>query len=369
MKFKCKTEDIAHAFQLLVSVIPGRTPRPTLNNVKIETKENSLELSATDSEIALSYVIDGVAVEEPGVVSIPGNHMSSILRETFDAEVAFSAEGESCELQTADSVYRISGDDPHNFPFIPLIDEDVGSIELPVSVMRDAIRKTAFATSREKTRYALNGILTKISGNKLEMVSTDGKRLARISKELPQGIDGEISAIVPTKAMQLIERIGEGAGEGEKLQLSLKENIVQLRMPNITLCAKLVDGNFPNYEEVIPTDYTKRITLNCALLNSGMRRASLFTSEESRAVQFTLAGEILTLQSHSDVAGEAKIELKVEGNEHEIDVAFNPEFLLDVLRVTVSETLDIEFMDFNRPVLIKSEEGYVNVIMPISASP
>jgi len=266
-------------------------------------------------------------------------------------------------------VYRISGDDPHNFPFIPLLDDDASAVELPVAVIRNAIHKTAFATSREKTRYALNGILIKISSNKLEMVATDGKRLALVTKELLQGVDSEISAIVPTKAMQLVERIGEGAREEDKLQLSLKENIAQLEMPNITLCGKLVDGTFPNYEEVVPTDYTKRITLNCALLNSGMRRASLFTSEESRAVQVTLAGDLLTLRSHSDIAGDAKIELKVEGNEHEIDVAINPEFLLDVLRVTVSETLDIEFMDFNRPILIKSEEGYVNVVMPISASP
>jgi DNA polymerase-3 subunit beta len=340
-----------------------------LNNIRIESKENSLVLAATDSEVALQVVIEATSVETPGVISIPGNYVASILRETLDEEVAVSAEGESCELLARDSVYRIAGDDPHNFPFIPFIEEEIEAVELPVGVITDGIRKTIFATSKEKTRFALNGILVKLNENKLEMVATDGKRLALIGKELPKGVERAVNAIVPTKAMQLVERIAEGVPKENMLRLNLKENIVQFRLPNITLCAKLLEGSFPKYEEVIPKDYTKRVALNTGAFHSGMRRAALFTGEESKSVQFALRGGILTLRSHSDLAGDAKIELSIEGNEHEVDLSFNPEFLIEVLRVTAAETLNIEFSDFNRPVLLKSEEGYLNLVMPISTGP
>ena len=365
MNFKCKTSEITRAFQLLTSVIPARSPRPALNNVKIEGKEDRLELCATDSEIALQITIQGVSVETPGIISIPGGSVAAILRETSDEEILFTSEAERCALKTRDSVYELSGDDPHNFPFVPFI-EEAQAVELPVPALRESIGKTAFSTGKEKTRFALNGILLEISGNTMKMVATDGKRLSLITKELTQSVGEDLSAIVPTKAMNLVERITEGA---EVAQLSLHESIIQFRVNEVTLCAKLVDGNFPSYNEVIPDDYTKFAKVDTATFFSGVRRAALFTSEDSRSIQMSLCGSKLQLKSRSEMAGNAEIEMEVENEGDLVEIAFNPDFLVDVLRVTSEPKFDLIYMDFNRPVLLKSEENYLNLIMPISASP
>ena len=363
MKIKSKTIQISEAFQLLSSVIPARSPRPTLNNIKIETKDNTVELSATDSEIALRYTLSEVEILEPGVVSIPASKVAAILRETSDETVELESQGEEFLIRTLDSSYRLVGDDPHNFPFVPFID-DATSISIPSKLVSSCIQKTSFATSKEKTRYALNGILVSISDTSVKMVATDGKRLAFVEETF----DGEpvesFEAIVPTKAMSILERLADGEAA---VAISAQENLVQFVTGSVLLCAKLVEGTFPNYHEVIPTDYSKSVSVNKEMLFSAVRRASLFTSEESKAVNLNVKDRTITLKSHSDTAGDAQIQIPIEQDE-ELEIAVNPEFLIDLLRVSDNENIVLEFMDFNRPLVIKPAEGYVNVIMPISAT-
>ena len=363
MKIKSKTHQISEAFQFLYSVIPARSPRPTLNNVKIETKDDSVELSATDSEIALRYTLTEVEILELGVVSIPASNVTAILRETSNETVELESQGEEFFIRTLDSSYRIVGDDPHNFPFIPFID-DAASISIPSNLVSSCIQKTSFATSKEKTRYALNGILVSISGTTVEMVATDGKRLALVEKTFEGQAVESFEAIVPTKAMSILERLAEGDAP---VAISVQENLVQFVTGSVMLCAKLVEGTFPNYREVVPANYSKSISVNKEMLFSAVKRASLFTSEESKAVNLSAKDQTITLKSHSDAAGDAQIQIGVEQDE-EMEIAVNPEFLIDLLRVSDNEDIVLEFMDFNRPLVIKPAEGYLNVIMPISAT-
>jgi len=363
LKVQFKTNQLSEAFQLLSSVIPIRSPRPTLNNVKIESRDGSVELSATDSEIALRYLISDVEIIEGGVISIPASKVTAILRETLDETVELESQGEEFWIRSKDSSYRIAGDDPHNFPFIPFIAE-ASSISVPSQLIANCIQKTSFATSKEKTRYALNGILLSISGYNLAMVATDGKRLALVQKTFEAQVEEHLEAIIPTKAMSILERVGES---NSSVAISIQENLVQFVIGRLTLCAKLVEGTFPNYREVVPTNYSKKLLVNKEMLLSAVKRASLFTSEESKAVNLIAKDSILTLKARSDVTGDAQIQIVIEQKE-ELDIAVNPEFLIDILRVSDEENIVLEFMDFNRPLLIKPVEGYINVIMPISAT-
>lgn len=363
MKFYCKTSLLSSAFQLLAPVIPGRTPRPVLNNVKIETKENGIELLATDSEIAIRCVIPDSKVEEQGAVSIPASNIAAILRETSDDEVMLKSDGAACEIRSRDSVYKVHGDDPHNFPFVPFIEKGQ-SLELPASQFIEAVRKTVFSTAREKTRYALNGLLVNISGNKLEMVATDGKRLALISKQLEKAVEKPVTALVPKKAMEIVERISGNEGV---IFVDVLEQVIQLRLRDVTLCGRLVEGSFPKYEEVIPKDFTRQLKVSVGPFHSAVRRAALFTSEDSKAVRVQLRENVMVVRSSSELSGQAEIELPVDYQGGEMEIAFNPEFLLDLLRVVSQDSLVFEFTEADKPVVIRAEEGYLNLVMPITS--
>ena len=365
MKFKTSTKSLSTVFQLLDTVVLNRSPRPTLSNVKIETKnDKTLEISGTDSEIAVRYILEDVIIDTPGIVSIPSANIATLLKETSDQEISFSSDENRCEIQSTDGSYRFFTDDPHNFPFLPFIDTS-NSIPLPYAQFVSGIRKTIFAAAKEKTRFALNGLYFNMTATELEMVATDGKRLSKILIPIsPPGDSIEnCSAILPKKAMDMLDKINITEDE---ITFEISDNLVQFNLKNITICAKLVEGSFPNYHEVIPTGYTKQIKIDTDTLSSAVRRASLFTSEESRSIMFCVREDVLIIESKSEVSGEAKIQIPIEYSGEDIDIVINPEFLGDVLRVSTDKDVCIEFMEANKPLLIRCGENYCNVIMPIS---
>ncbi|MBI2191568.1 MAG: DNA polymerase III subunit beta [Planctomycetes bacterium] len=364
MKFITKPVLLANAFQLVGGVIPANSPRPALNNIRLETKGGGVELIGTDTEVALRSLIRDVRVEQEGVVSIPPSNLALIMRETRDEEVVFQAEGNVCEIRSPRSRYRIQGDDPHNFPFVPFI-ESGKSMEFQVGDFLESIRRTIFATAKEKARFALNGVLLEMSGQDFQMVATDGKRLSMVSKTLEQKVEGKIFAIVPRKAMELFERIAAGR-EQEKLLLDVQEALIQFRVSDVTLSAKLVEGNFPNYREVIPKEYPIRLELPAAPFHSDLQKAAYMASDTSRVVYIGFKKGMLTFKSSNEGVAEAELEMPVEYDNKELVLGFNPEYLADILKVLASGTFRMEFAEVNRPVLVRADEGYLNLIMPIT---
>jgi DNA polymerase-3 subunit beta len=356
------TSRITEAFQLLLTVVPGRSPRPVLNNVRIEASDKGVDLSGTDSDLGLRYVIPDAAVDEPGVVCIPIAQVAGLLRETADEEVTFSTSGNIGEVFTRDSTCKVLGEDPHTFPAIPFVEGDA-TLELPVPLLLDGIRKTAFATAKEKTRYALNGVLFNLEGTRLDMVATDGKRLSRATKQVPGAAPAPVYVIVPKKCLDVLERFSTTQGN---YRINLQENLVHFRAAPLSLCAKLVEGMFPKYQQVIPQDYTNRITMSIPILASAARRAAIFTSEDTKSIQLVLGAGTMTVRCQSELTGEAVITLPIEYGGPEMTFALNPEFLVEALRAMPGEVFSFEFGAVDQPVILRSGEEYLNLIMPIT---
>ncbi|MBI5628417.1 MAG: DNA polymerase III subunit beta, partial [Candidatus Rokubacteria bacterium] len=230
-------------------------------------------------------------------------------------------------------------------------------------VLRDMLTQTSFAISHDESRYALNGILFSVQGKALRLVATDGHRLALAVRPLVDD-PTPVSGIVPRKAVQEIARI---VGSGEEVQVAITDNQFVLQMPNFLLMARLIEGTFPNYEQVVPKEHPKRITMARGALTAALRRVSVLAEERTKPVKFTLTPGALKLSAYHPDFGEAEESLEVEYAGEEVTIGFNSRYVLDAIGAQVAEQVVIELKDSLSPGVIKSfeEEGALCVIMPM----
>jgi len=224
-----------------------------------------------------------------------------------------------------------------------------------------------FAVARESTRYALNGILWEVRGKKLTLVATDGRRLAKSIVTLASAADAKLAEqriIVPAKTMALLDRIG--GEETEKVTVRFVDNQIAIVAGPVVVSSKLVEGNFPKYEDIIPTDYDKKVTLGTDAALSAVRRAALLASEESKGIKLSLSKGALVFSSRAPETGDAQIDMAVDYNGEPIEIGFNPQFLIDVLRVVRAEEIDIHLGDSDRPGMIKTGSDFLYIVMPVN---
>lgn len=368
MKAICDRAMLNDAFQMAQSVVNVRSPKPALQCVRMEAAGKQLRLLATDLEVGIRLTLtEGMQVEEEGVSLLPADRVGSILKELNSETVSLTGEQTNGLIETADSRFSIMGDDPADFPSVPDFGAD-GATEIEAGKLSAMIHRTVFATAREAARYALNGVLWEIKGKEIRLVATDGHRLA-ISKGQckSEGSAGQISAIVPTKAVQLIDRVIQSA---ETVAVQIGEKDLLVRADNVVVYTRLVDGHFPQYEDVVPKDSDKTAELNTSEFRAAVRRAALLTNEESRGVKMSFQGNQLVLSSRAPEMGEARIQMPVkfespEGNAV-FEIAFNPLFMLDVLKVVEGETIKLQMKSSNKPGLIREGNHYIHVIMPVN---
>ncbi|MBN2584806.1 MAG: DNA polymerase III subunit beta [Planctomycetes bacterium] len=366
MKAVCDRAILSDAFQMALGVVSQRSPKPALQCVKFETTKKELRLLATDLEVGIRISLtEGMDVSEIGEALLPGDRVGAILKELTSEKVTLAVKDTSAVLETEDSRFAIMGDNPASFPAVPDFGKD-GSTELEAETLRGMIHRTIFATAREAARYALNGVLWEVDGKEVRLVATDGHRLALAKGECKGGKSaGKVSAIVPTKAMQLIERSIQNA---ETVEVQIGEKELLVKAGNVVIYSRLVDGHFPKYEDVIPKDSDKKAKLDTAALLSAVRRASLLTNEESRGVRLAFKAKQLVLSSRAPEMGEAKVTMaaEFEGSDDEFEVAFNPYFLIDVLKVVNGDSVTLQMKSANKPGLIREGNHYVHVIMPVN---
>jgi DNA polymerase-3 subunit beta len=229
------------------------------------------------------------------------------------------------------------------------------------------VNQTLFAAARESTRYAFNGVLVTAKGKKITFVATDGRRLAMASGDIPTA--GKMSkeglkAIVPAKALQLVDKVVDDPEDSVGFQL--RDNQVIFHTPDCTLTSNLVEGQFPPYEDVIPKDTDKKMTAATADFMSAIKRASLLTTEESKGVRMHFSKKGLVLTSRSPEAGEATVNFPCKFEGPEIEIGFNPQFLVDALRVVDADEITMEMSAPNRPGLVKAGANFLYVIMPVN---
>ncbi len=363
MKIKCQTASLHNAFQLAGSVVQQRPTRPILADVLLCASEGRIELQATDLEIGIRLEVVGGEITEEGNVALPQARVASILRETAEETAEIRTDEGHCVITTSDSEFRLPTEVAEEFPELPTFDE-AKSYDFDRKDFVEMVTKTSFAAHKGKHRYALNGVLIVVKPSKVEMVATDGRRLAHIERKMKSPAGTSESIIVPTKALDEIIKVL--ADDDEKIRVNIGENQVVAKTLHAVVSSRLVEGHFPPYDSVIPKDHEKKVDLEKERFHSAVRRAALLTSQDSSSVTLCFAKNGLQVRSSAPETGEAKVVLPIEYGGGEVEISFNPEFLTEFLRVLEDETVRLEFRDGSSAGLFRAGKDFLYVVMPVS---
>jgi DNA polymerase III subunit beta len=366
MKANFNRTNLAEALNLVTSVVPSRTPKPILRCLQIIASEKNVHICATDFEVGINYTLNEVQVESPGEVVVPADRLAAIVRESTDDVLVIESSENVCEIKGADSHFTIYSQEPGQFPVVPDF-QDKAQIKVGLSDLQTGIGQTLFSTAKESSRYAINGVLWEIKEKKLYLVATDGRRLARSRVALasaPSKDEIPANMIVPAKAMALLDKIG--SGDKDVVSAKTVDNQILICCANVVISSNLVEGNFPKYEDIIPTGYDKKLTLSTEATLSAVRRASLLTSEESRGIKMIVEKDKLVFTGKAPETGDAQIDMAIDYQGEPVEIGFNPQFLVDVLRVIKTPEFEMELGQPDRPGLIKSGTDFLYVVMPIN---
>jgi DNA polymerase-3 subunit beta len=364
MKVKFNRSALQEALTLVTGIIPARTPKPILQCLRITTQDNTVRISGTDLEIGITCSVAQVEITEPGDIVVPADKLFSIVRETLDDVLALESSESAVHLVGSDSRFTIYSHDPQQYPAVPGFDGPA-DIEVKLQRLQEGIEQTVFAAAKESTRYALNGILWEVSGKKLSLVATDGRRLAKAvvaldkSASLPEG-----RIIVPSKTMNLLHKIP--AQNDSVMSVKFSGNQIVLSCETTVVSSTLVDGNFPKYEDIIPKDYTKKLTLSVSSALSAVKRAALLANEDSKGIRLALDKDTLVFTSRAPDTGDAQIDMAGEYKDEPMEIGFNPQFLVDVLRIIKSDDFELHLGQPDRPGLIKSGPNFLYIVMPVN---
>ena len=389
MKVICERAALLEAVNQVSGVVASRSPRPQLTCIKLSASKSDagaeLTLSGTDAEISLTVRIGRVDVAEEGSALIPADKLRQIISaEDNESTLTLATSGETTKIKGEDALFSLHGFDPADFPVLAdykaIAEGSAASaaakalLATEAGVIDSLVTRTLFAAARENSRYAINGVLMVRDGKKLEMIATDGRRLAKSSVTISG--DGESTqCIIPSKALSMIQKLT--SDENEPVHIAITDNQAVFAFGDepsdsrAVLTTNLVEGTFPPYEDVIPRDLDIKVTFNRDTLASAVKRAALLTNEESRGVRlaFTNEDKSLELSSRAPEMGEANIKVDLvsyDGND--IEIGFNPTFITDALKVIHDPEIMIELKAHNKPGLFKAGNDFLYVVMPVNLS-
>lgn len=368
MQFSVSKNALLKELNLLQGIVEKKSTIPILSNVLIETaNESTISLVATDLDVSLQTEC-AADPTRPGAIVLQARKLFDIVRNLPDAEIKFSKEDNDwVRITCASSEFRIVGQAKEHFPSTPKADKAGATI--PATMMHTLINRTVFAITQEESRYALNGALLLFSEGRLQMVATDGHRLALAGAIIEEAADNgdHLKVIIPKKALNELAKLTAGSEEG--LELSRDENHLYFEIQNRYLTSRMVAGQFPNYELVLPKNNDKSISLNVDKLSQAIRRAALMADERSHGVKIDLSNGKLSITAQSADVGEAKEVIPLEYSGDNLSIGFNAQYLLDFLGVVGTDEVLFEFKDEQSPALLRpSGEGqsdYRYVVMPM----
>ena len=367
-------KELFEGIQTVGKAVATRSSLPILTHVRIAAKDGKVSMMATDLEMWMEHTLPGVGITEDGAATAPARNFTELLAAMPDADVSVTVEDETntLHLRCLKANYKLLGLSADEFPLLPQIKEDSRFV-MDRETLREAIKQTIFATSTDETRAILTGVLVVFQGDSLRLVATDTHRLAVRDCPVKEGT-GSASAIVPSRAMNELLRI-VGNEEGEVV-VTLSGNQIQFQIDDekgskTTLISRLIDGQFPNYERVIPAQATKTLTVEREPLAAAVKRASIVARDSASRIvlRTTDDGDKLTITAESGSVGNAYEEVEVarEGDDSPVEIAFNAKYLADVLNVLDTEGLHIELTEPLRPGVIRPTDtaDYLCVLMPM----
>jgi DNA polymerase-3 subunit beta len=366
MKLTIAKEQILNGLQAVQNIVSSRTTLPILSNVLLRAKEGALELTATDLDVTVCCAVTAT-VQKPGETTVPVKKLFGIVRELAAAELEVEVdEKNGCKVKAGPSYYRINGLAAEEFPPLPNFNEDK-RLTLPQAKLKGMLRRTSFAVSTDETRYVLNGIYCSLKDHKMTMVATDGRRLALTDEEVDISADSQAEFIVPTKAINELNRLLQGAGE---VEIKVTENQASFNLTgegslSVLLITKLVEGSYPNYRQVIPAEAGERITLVREELLQALRRAEIMTSEKSNSVKLSFSKNNLAITANTPEVGEGRESLAINYKGKDLAIAFNPAYMMDPLKALETDEVFFELTDELSPGVLRTNAPFLYVIMPM----
>ena len=367
MKFTVTRNSLLNELNLVQGVIEKKSTIPILSNILLEAAGGHLDITATDLDVTIRCGC-AASVHAEGTTTISARRLFDIVRLLPDgADVDFSLlENDWVELRSGNSEYKIVALPKENFPSIP--EAAPATAQIPAGLLRSMIQRTMFAITQEESRYSLNGALLALLPGEIRMVATDGHRLALVSKsmEIP-GLDVEVRALIPRKTLVEIQKlIGD---QDAMMEFGRDENHLFFTLGNRRLVSRVLAGQFPNYELVIPRENDKFIVASTREFGDGIRRAAIMSDEKLKAIRLSFKTGSLELTASCAEAGEAREVVPVEFEGENLDIGFNPLYLLDFIGICGSDSISIALKDSETQGLLRpiggSDLDYRYVVMPM----
>jgi len=373
MKFKINKDHFSNGLQQVLNVVATRSTMPILSNVLIEATEGHISLTTTNLDLGIRCRIKA-DVSEVGGITLPVRKLATIIRELPQSDVFVeTSENNQAKITSGGSLFKIMGISIEEFPPLPSF-ENRHVFELSQEDVLGMLKSVSYAQSSDENRYIVNGVYFNFADEKAVLVATDGRRLALTALETEISSENAGSLILPAKTVLELERL---LGKGEKLKIAFNDRQAAFEIAieddsgssglvdHLYLVSKIVEGNYPNYRQVIPKETEHRVKIERELMLECVRRAALVTSDKNNSVKLKVSKNLLEISGSSSEYGESHESMAIAYDGPEVQVAFNPQFLMEPLKALSKDEVFFEFKDELSPGLFKTLDNFICVIMPL----
>lgn len=369
MQVHCLKEELFKGVQLVQNAISPRSTLPVLSNILLESNGEGLRLSSTDLEVGIRCHVKA-DVKSGGSTTVPARTLGDFLRTLEDGrELDIKVDdAQKMEIRSGKDKCILIGLPKDDYPALPEFSQEK-AFTISRSVLREMIKKTSFAVSTDETRYVLNGVDFIVEKGKITLVSTDGRRLAYIQRELADK-KAAASAIIPTKAVNELARILSVDEKEADIYVGFTENQVAFKYKDTVILSRLIEGHFPNFDQVIPKTHEVQVKFNNKQLMNATQRAAVGTMEKGGSVRFSLAKNKLQISASAQGRVEVESEIEIAYSGPALTIAFNPFYVIDVLKALESEEVLLELSTPLNPGVIRpvGDDQYRYVVMPMQLS-
>lgn len=361
MKYIVSKDVLLKGIQATQNAISTKTSLPILSNILMEAQNNEVVFIATDLDMGIISTIP-VKPQITGSVTVPAKKFLDIVKELPDSEITVSVKKNNLvHIECQNCSFKIMGLPKDEFPQLPEF-KDKDSIAIQQSKLKTLLSRTNFAMSRDETRYVLNGVLVIIKQSYIRLVATDGRRLAIAEYKIQLPKTQERKVIIPAKTVNELNKVLQEDGD---VKIFFGDNQISFDVGQTKVISRLIEGEFPNYEQVIPKEAKDKLKITKGSLISALKRVALFTNQESMAVKMDIGRDKMVLSKSTPYIGEVREELPVDYKGKDISIGFNPDYLIDGLKVIDQETVALELADAEKPGVVRIGDDYVYVVLPM----
>lgn len=360
MDIQCNTKEFRDALVAVAAATGGK--KDVMSNVLVTVLQGAVELYATDNEASVLSTVVATGGKAGEQFLVPPQRLTAILNEITAETVTLSILDNSIRVHAVGANFRLSNENADGYPPRNRFSSDA-YYRIPGAVLRKMIRRTGIATDNDSTRYALGGVLFEFVGDGLVCAGTDSRRLAVASAAVTRHGDCEdVKGVVPNKALKLMDRLPD-----TDVEIALTDRSVYVRADGFELAARIVEGRFPRYRDVIPKDSNVNVMLPVQQFFAAIRQSQIVTDEDNRGVEFLFDASMLTLKSQATSVGDSKIEMPIEYDHDGINIVFDPKYIADFLKVIGHEAIvSLSLTDSETAAVFRVEDSYTYVIMPLA---